>query len=226
MLNMIEMVVFDMAGTTVNEQNVVYKTLHKSINKHGVLVELDKVLEIGAGKEKFQAIKDILDYADMEQFINAEVIFEDFKVQLDNAYKHLNVLPIQGVEEVMMELISKDIIVVLNTGYNSKVANSLLEKLHWIKGIHYNLLVTADDVVNGRPNPDMIELAMKKFKIKDPSKVLKAGDSAIDIEEGKNAYCGVTVGVLSGAQTKEQIESMNPTYILDSLANLLSLDIF
>ena len=207
MLNMIEMVVFDMAGTTVNEQNVVYKTLHKSINKHGVLVELDKVLEIGAGKEKFQAIKDILDYADMEQFINAEVIFEDFKVQLDNAYKHLNVLPIQGVEEVMMELISKDIIVVLNTGYNSKVANSLLEKLHWIKGIHYNLLVTADDVVNGRPNPDMIELAMKKFKIKDPSKVLKAGDSAIDIEEGKNAYCGVTEAFCLELKLKNRLKA-------------------
>ncbi len=226
MLNTIEMVVFDMAGTTVNEQNVVYKTLHKSINKHGVLVGLDKVLEIGAGKEKFQAIKDVLAYMGMEQFINAEVVFEDFKIQLDNAYEHLNVLPIQGVEEVMMKLISKNIIVVLNTGYNSKVANSLLEKLHWIKGVHYNLLVTADDVVNGRPNPDMIELAMKEFNIKDPSKVLKAGDSAIDIEEGKNAHCGVTVGVLSGAQTKEQIESTNPTYILDSLSNLLSLDIF
>lgn len=226
MLNKIEMVVFDMAGTTINEQNVVYKTLHKSINKHGALIGLDKVLEIGAGKEKFQAIKDILVYLGMEQFVNPDVVFEDFKAQLDKAYERLDVFPIQGVEEVMIELISKGVIVVLNTGYNSKVANTLIDKLNWKKGVHYDALITADNVVNGRPNPDMIEHAMREFNIEDASKVLKAGDSAIDIEEGKNACCGVTVGVLSGAQTKEQIESMDPTYIMDSLASLLTLDIF
>jgi len=32
---MIEMVVFDMAGTTVDEDNVVYKTLQKAINESG-----------------------------------------------------------------------------------------------------------------------------------------------------------------------------------------------
>ena len=32
----IQMVVFDMAGTTVDEQNVVYKTLHKALNDYGV----------------------------------------------------------------------------------------------------------------------------------------------------------------------------------------------
>ena len=32
---MIRMVVFDMAGTTVDENNVVYKTLQKTINAAG-----------------------------------------------------------------------------------------------------------------------------------------------------------------------------------------------
>jgi beta-phosphoglucomutase-like phosphatase (HAD superfamily) len=57
---MIKMIVFDMAGTTVNENNVVYKTLRKSINEAGFDFTLDHVLAEGAGKEKFQAIRDIL----------------------------------------------------------------------------------------------------------------------------------------------------------------------
>ena len=47
---MIKMVVFDMAGTTVNENNVVYKTLQKAINEAGYNFTLEKVLAEGAGK--------------------------------------------------------------------------------------------------------------------------------------------------------------------------------
>ena len=57
---MIKMVVFDMAGTTVDEDNVVYKTLQKVINDAGYNFTLQQVLAVGAGKEKLQAIKDIL----------------------------------------------------------------------------------------------------------------------------------------------------------------------
>jgi beta-phosphoglucomutase-like phosphatase (HAD superfamily) len=55
----IKMVVFDMAGTTVNENNVVYKTLRKAINEAGFDFTLNQVLAQGAGKEKLQAIKSI-----------------------------------------------------------------------------------------------------------------------------------------------------------------------
>ncbi len=57
---MIKMVVFDMAGTTVDENNIVYKTLQQVINAAGFDFSLEQVLTEGAGKEKLQAIKDIL----------------------------------------------------------------------------------------------------------------------------------------------------------------------
>lgn len=222
-INEIEMVVFDMAGTTINEQNIVYKSLHKSINKFGIDVSLDLVLSIGAGKEKHQAIKDILGSLDIKNTGKSELIFQDFKQLLDQEYLTSNVTPIEGVEKVLVHLKKDGIKIVLNTGYNSTVANTLLEKLNWKKNEHYDALITADDVARGRPFPDMITKAMQLFGIKDASKVLKAGDSAIDIEEGKNAGCGITVGVLSGAQTRQQLETAKPDYILNSLASLYNL---
>ncbi|MBS1527010.1 MAG: HAD family hydrolase, partial [Bacteroidetes bacterium] len=60
MTHAIKMVVFDMAGTTVDENNVVYKTVQQAINQAGFNVTLDEVLAQGAGKEKLQAIKDVL----------------------------------------------------------------------------------------------------------------------------------------------------------------------
>lgn len=221
MIKDIQMVVFDMAGTTVDEQNVVYKTLQKAINEHGVEVDLDAVLKFGAGKEKHQAIKDILAFVNPDRINESEAIFKNFKNLLDKAYANLNVKPIEGVENVLSELRARGIKVVLNTGYNRKIASSLLEKLNWKKSHHFDMLLTSSDVKRGRPHPDMIQKAMKEFNIKNPKYVLKAGDSEIDIEEGKNAGCGITVGVLSGAQTKEQLEQIKPDYILNSIKDLI-----
>lgn len=216
----IEMVVFDMAGTTVDEQNVVYKTLHKAIIAANVEVSLETVLEYGAGKEKHKAIKDVLTHLKSDKLKDSQTIFDNFKKLLVVAYEFLEVKPIKGVEKVLLNLRSEGVKVVLNTGYDRKTAALLLDKLQWDEKIHYDALITASDVVNGRPHPDMIFQAMELFGITDASKVLKAGDSAIDIEEGKNAGCGITVGVLSGAQTKVQLEKQKPTYVLESLVNL------
>ncbi len=210
-----------MAGTTVDEENVVYKTVQKAINEHGIDVNLNTVLAFGAGKEKHQAIKDVLSFLKSDKLSESEIIFKNFKKMLSDAYKNLDVKPVKGVEQVMLNLREKGIKVVLNTGYNRDIATSLLDKLEWDKGVHFDMLITASDVKNGRPHPEMIEKAMQKFGIENPANVLKAGDSTVDIEEGKNANCGVTIGVLSGAQTREQLETIKPTYILNSLKDLL-----
>lgn len=220
----IELLVFDMAGTVVNENNVVYKTLQRAINKYGSGVELDFVLEHGAGKEKHRAIKDILmqsDYDEIEE--QSEVIFELFQKFLKEAYDSLNVTSFKGVEDLLSLIRNTDIKVALNTGYNKETAKKLLNKMSWKKGLHYDFLVTADDAKKGRPNPDMILIAMEKLGVNDPSKVLKAGDSIIDIEEGKNAKCGLTVGVTTGAHSRAQLESANADYVLDSLYELTAI---
>jgi len=214
------MVVFDMAGTTVDENNVVYKTLHAAILQAGVEVTLDEVLLHGAGKEKLQAIKDVL-VAVHASNVDATAIYEQFVVLLASAYANLEVTPCSNAETVFALLKKQEIKVVLNTGYNRATAEGLLQKLNWTVGEDIDLLVTASDVSNNRPAPDMIEYAIKHFNIENPASVVKVGDSAIDIEEGKNAGCGKTFGVTTGAQTHYQIAVANPTAILDDLLALM-----
>ena len=115
----IQLAVFDMAGTTVNEDNVVYKTVRAALAKHGVEVSLDTVLEFGAGKEKFKAIADILEQT-KNTSIDTNLVFEDFKEMLDEAYSNLEVTSYDGVEAFFQLLKSKDVKVVLNTGYDQK----------------------------------------------------------------------------------------------------------
>lgn len=231
LLDSIKLCVFDMAGTTVDEQNIVYKTLHQVIQiviqEEDFSVTLEEVLEHGAGKEKHQAIIDTLSaiapHADIDIETLANKAFQLFKPALEKAYREHSVMPINGVEALFQELKTRKIYVVLNTGYSRSIAEGLLEKLRWSIGGQIDALITADDVTNGRPAPDMIHLAMHQVGVADSSTVLKAGDSAIDIVEGKNANCGITVGVLTGAQTQAQLESAEPDIIVETLTDLLTL---
>lgn len=218
---MIKMVVFDMAGTTVDENNVVYKTLMSAINEKGVDVTLDEVLAEGAGKEKLQAIRSILALRQIEDENFAQKIFERFLVLLDDAYSSLEIFEQPNATSVFKALRTNNIAVVLNTGYNRKTAEALVKKLNWEAGVDFDDLITASDVELNRPNPDMIHLAMRRLGITDADEVVKVGDSAIDIEEGKNAGCGLSIGVTTGAHTHEQLSQANPDYIIGDLIELL-----
>ncbi len=216
------MVVFDMAGTTVNEDNVVYKTLQQSINNKGYDFSLDQVLAEGAGKEKLEAIKSILKVHALNNNNNlADEIYEDFIVLLSKAYGHIRILPQPNALELFRILKERNIKVVLNTGYNAETAELLIEKLGWKKGVEFDSLITSSDVENNRPDPEMIDLAMDIYGIQDAGEVVKVGDSIIDIEEGQNAGCGLNIGITTGAHTFLQLQSASPDFIINDLVELV-----
>lgn len=219
----ISLIVFDMAGTTVNENNVVYKSLQQAINRLGHDFSLDNVLLNGGGKEKLQAVRDIIKpaYASAEDLeTDAQKAFSDFLDILKEAYANLELATYPGTESLFRYLRENGVKVALNTGYNKKTALSLLDKLGWKEGETFDALVTADDVANSRPAPDMIYAAMEKCGISNAKEVAKVGDSIVDIEEGKSAGCGLTLGVTTGAQTSGQLNTADPDFILDSLLEL------
>ncbi len=219
---MIELVVFDMAGTTVDEDNVVYKTVRAAINAAGYSFTQDQVQTAGAGKEKAQAIRDVL-ALDGNEHSDQEVaaIFADFKQRLAGAYADLDVREQPAATEVFAALRSRGIKVVLNTGYDRATAESLVNKIGWTIGNQIDALVTASDVVNGRPAPDMIHQAMQLAGVESPQSVAKIGDSQIDIQEGQNAGCGMTFGITTGAQEEALLLESKPTAVLHSLTELL-----
>lgn len=219
---MIKLVVFDMAGTTVNEHNVVYKTLLSAINAAGYSFTQQQVLSNGAGKEKSEAIRDVL-ALDGAEHPNAEVavIFSDFQSRLRQAYADLEVTEQLGASDTFKQLRSREIKVVLNTGYDRPTALRLLQKIGWEIGTDVDALVTASDVENSRPAPDMIHRAMLICGVDDASHVAKVGDSQIDIQEGQNAHCGMTFGITTGAQSASELQESRPTSVVSHLSELI-----
>ena len=213
-----------MAGTTVNEDNLVYKTLRDAISYVGFNFSLHQVMAHGAGKEKKQAIRTILKTFENKQdehMVNR--IYEHFIEQLTAAYATKDILPQNNAEATFKALKQRNILAVLNTGYDRSTAQSILDKLGWKEGVQIDGLVTASDVSKNRPDPDMIHFAMQRFHILNSGEVAKIGDSTVDIEEGRNAGCGLSIGITTGAHTTEQLKTANPDKIIDDLMELLPL---
>lgn len=156
---MIQLVIFDMAGTAVNEDNTVYKTVRKAIQNAGHQVNLTDVLTHGAGKEKRVAIADVLtakSIAASEEQIDA--IHTDFRQMLDQAYRNADIKLFDSVVKVLPMLKTMGIKAAFNTGYKRVMAEFLLDKIGVTVGEDIDMLAASDDVEHGRPHPDMIDL--------------------------------------------------------------------
>jgi phosphonatase-like hydrolase len=218
------MVVFDMAGTTVNENMLVYKTLQRAILEAGFTVTLEQVLAEGAGMEKLDALHAILKkYSNNKDENLIREIYHRFVDLLKTAYEENEIFPQDNALALFQALREKQVRVVLNTGYNRETAQSLIGKLGWEQGKTFDDLITAADVRQSRPHPDMIELAMQRAGITDAREVAKVGDSVIDIQEGINAGASLNIGITTGAHTRQQLESAKPNYIVDNLIEILPL---
>ena len=68
----------------------------------------------------------------------------------------------------------------------------------------------------------MINDAMQRLELTDKMRVLKIGDTIVDVQEAKNA--GVfSAGILSGTTEKTDFEVEGPDYIFNTLDDLLLL---
>ena len=76
----------------------------------------------------------------------------------------------------------------------NKRITDYITKLNLTDTISY--VLGADDVKDGKPNPEPVNRTLKEFGIK-PEEAIVVGDTVFDIQMGKNAgtrTCGVTYG--------------------------------
>ena len=76
-------------------------------------------------------------------------------------------------------------------------------------------------VRKSRPDPAMIQSLMHHFHVDDPSSVIKIDDTANGIEEGLNAGV-ITLGVLTGTQSRDRLLNAGALDILESVGELPS----
>jgi len=105
--------------------------------------------------------------------------------------------PLPGVLDTMQSLREMGILIGSTTGYTKKMME-IVAFLAKEKGYYPDCLICPEDVSSGRPYPYMVWRNLEILKVPDIRSVVKVGDTAADMEEGKNAGC-ICVGVLKGS---------------------------
>jgi phosphonatase-like hydrolase len=235
----IELVVFDIAGTTVQDRGNVAESFIEAFADFGFTIPEDEVKKvmgfrkidaIGLLLNKFAPLPEGEDGATEEELTpqeEREVLIDRVHTRfIDNMisfYKNDEELaPMPYAEKLFERLHELGIKVALNTGFTRSITDTILHRLRWddrFDGI--DQVICSDEVPYGRPHPDMIKTLIRDLNISSADHVLKVGDTEVDVEEGRNAGCGVVVSVTTGAYTRQQLESYQPDFIIDGLEQLL-----
>jgi phosphonatase-like hydrolase len=216
-MDSIQLVVFDLAGTTVRDDGQVPRAFVSALSDHGIGVTPEQVNAV-RGASKRQAILHFIPVGPDREARAADA-YATFRERLSVGYRAGGVEPIDGAEDVFRWLRGHGVQVAFNTGFDRDITTLLLTTLGWEQGVA-DAVVCGDDVENGRPAPDLILRAMSSTGTSDSRGVVNAGDTVLDLEAGRNAGVGWSIGVLSGAHDRALLERAPHTHLLGSVKEL------
>ncbi len=218
----IELVVFDMAGTTVNDEDSVNRCVRDALRAAGLEVVATDVNRV-MGLPKPQAIARLIKQYGRTSELGPRLwaIHRDFERRSIAFYaSDPSVREVPGTMAVFELLRSHGIRVAANTGFERVITDVILDRLGWAREGRIDGSIASDEVENGRPHPDMIRELMRRLGVTQANRVVKVGDTPADLEEGKNAGCGTIIGVTSGTHSREELARSPHTHFIESIRDL------
>lgn len=219
----VKLVVFDMAGTTVIDKDFVARAFQNAFEKEGITLPVKEINPL-MGYEKRTAIQMLLERKGIDfDDEMVENIYNDFIDWMVNFYEYSpEVMPAPGAEELFHHLRENAVSVALNTGFPKAIADAIVNRFGWLERGLVDDYIASDEVQKGRPYPYMIDRLMYRAGVDDPMLVAKVGDTAVDIEEGRNAGCSYVIAITTGAYTSNHLKAIGPTHIVNSLSEIQS----
>jgi phosphonatase-like hydrolase len=221
----IDLVVFDMVGTAVEDNGQVQNAFVDTLEAGGITVSPAEIAP-WRGAPKRDALgfflQKVLRGDDAEFDGRLEWLHADFRGRLEEQYKSGGAKAIPGAESTFVWLRDRGIKIALTTGFYRQLAGTILSALGWSPEI-IDASVSSEEVAKGRPAPYMIFRAMERTDVYDVRRVAKIGDTVLDLKAGMNAGASAVIGVLSGSQGLDTLGHTAHTHIISSVAVLPTL---
>lgn len=216
----IELVVLDMAGTTVADDGLVVDAFTAAVGAVGVDkggAEFERMLAYvkeTMGQSKIVVFRALLG-GDEERAQLANAAFEARYGQLIQSGQ---CAPIDGAEATIRALRAEGRKVALTTGFGQETQEAILTALGWEHLA--DLALTPADAGRGRPFPDLVLTAVLRTQATDVRNVAVVGDTPSDVFTGLRAGASIVAGVLTGAGDKHELETAGATHVLNSVVDL------
>ncbi|MFI8366083.1 phosphonatase-like hydrolase [Streptomyces sp. NPDC085466] len=215
--NTLDLIVLDMAGTTVADDGLVERAFTAAAERLGE----DPATMIGhvratMGESKISVFRHLLG-GDETRARQANAAFEEAYGELVSEGL---IAPVPGAAETVAELRGQGRTVVLTTGFARVTQDAILDALGW-RDLADLTLCPADAGGRGRPYPDMVLTAfLRTGAVDHVRRAVVAGDTSYDMLSGARAGAGLVAGVLTGAHAEPALTEHGATHVLGSIAEL------
>ncbi len=219
----VDLIVFGMAGTTVFDGHAVNRVLRDALAAAGVRASPGQIHAV-LGLPMPVAITTLIaefrgQAAASDRAVDA--VHTDFVQRMIWHYEsHPDVEECDGASELFAWCHRHGIRTALDTGFSRDVASAIIARLRWQERGLLDAVVASDEVPRGRPYPDMIHRLMSEVGLSDPARVMKVGDTPVDIQEGHAAGCRYVVGITTGAHSADTLSEYAPTHVIAELLEL------
>lgn len=215
-----DLIVLDMAGTTVLDDGVVERAFVSALDSAEIamspddrLVALDFVRQT-MGQSKIRVFTELA---------GNEVLGRAANAAFEEAYSELLAEglagPLPGALETIQLLRRSGIAVALTTGFGQWTQRGILDALDWRHAA--DIALSPEDVGGrGRPHPDLNLMALVKLRTSSVAAMTVVGDTSSDMKSGVAAGAGRVVGVLSGAHSRERLLMAGATHIIPDVTHL------
>jgi phosphonatase-like hydrolase len=167
----VDLVVFDMAGTTVYDGDAVLLSLQNALRTVGVEATREEINAV-MGLAKPFAIREILkmhrpEKRCLKEYVDS--IHADFLRRMLFHYREdASICEVEGTTKIFRLLRESGIRIGLDTGFSRVIADTIIERLGWQRSGLIDASVTSDEVEQGRPAPHMIFRLMHRTGVSDP----------------------------------------------------------
>jgi phosphoglycolate phosphatase len=211
----VDLVCFDMAGTTVDDHGLVLTAFRRTIDELGVTgtgaVDAEAYVIETMGQSKIEVFSALFD----ERAARANDAFERHFL---DAATDVGVSEVPGARAAVEKLKTSGVAVALTTGFSPATREVLIGLLEWQD--LFSMRVSPADAGRGRPTPDMVLLCMLRSRISGVQSVMVVGDTASDMQAGRRAGVGQCVGVLTGTDDRARLLASGADVVMTSVADL------
>ncbi len=203
----IDTVLFDLDGTLIDTNELIYASFDYTFKKYGYHFTKEEILTFNGPPlvETFYKVDEHRTKEMIETYREHNLLHHDRLVKVfPNVIETLTHLQNHGIK---MGIVSTKMRQGVELGLNSMKIRSFFDSI-----------ISYDDVTHAKPHPEPVLKAMGQLDGQ-PKHTLMVGDSYQDIESGKNAGMR-TAAVAWSHKGKDFLNQYHPTYMLHDMKDL------
>lgn len=188
---------FDLDGTMVITEHIYFDAWKLLLNQYDIILTKDIFKEKFKGNDDKTIIKNMFPNIDI---CDIKISYYKNKIFIENIHK---IELIDGIIELLQDIKKKGHKACIVTNSKKFVATKIINHLNFNKYIDF--VITSEDSLHGKPNPEPYQNAIKKYNI-NKNKCLIFEDSKTGLLSGKSTNPKVLIGIESFYNSNELLD--------------------